>query len=197
MSEHPNGSMDGGGAPPQPVRTGTARRRLLTGGLVSVPVVATLASRPALAANCTVSGMLSGNQSLPTTTPCGGLSPGYWGRKQHYGDWQIFVPTGSNATTFDSVFPGFVVKADGTKNTTITMAQCFKPFVNDQDAFPSTWSNKELLQQVCAAVLNAAAASTLGFDYGYTVSEIETYIIENWNDPVTLNGTLDMLNNRE
>lgn len=60
------------------------RRRLTQAGLAAPVVLATLASKNALAAtpyNCTVSGMLSGNTSSHgTPVPCNtlGVSPGCW-----------------------------------------------------------------------------------------------------------------------
>lgn len=59
------------------------RRRLTQGGLAAPVVLATLASKSALAAapyNCTISGKLSGNTSSHgTDQPCAiGRSPGYW-----------------------------------------------------------------------------------------------------------------------
>lgn len=60
------------------------RRRLAQGGLAAPVVLASLASKSALAAapyNCTISGKLSGNvSSHGTDQPCSGLglSPGYW-----------------------------------------------------------------------------------------------------------------------
>ncbi|WP_340118835.1 hypothetical protein [Pelagibius sp. 7325] len=72
-----------------------ARRRVLTGGLASAPLILTLASRPALATwgsgggtdqwgKCGYSGMLSGNLSQvnTTTTWCKGKTPKYWKTKE-------------------------------------------------------------------------------------------------------------------
>jgi hypothetical protein len=55
-----------------------ARRRFLTGGIATIPVVATLKGRSALAAtNCSISGQQSGNLSGVQVT-CQGLTPGYY-----------------------------------------------------------------------------------------------------------------------
>lgn len=61
----------------------TTRRRLTQGGLAAPVVLASLASKNALATapyNCTISGKLSGNTSSHgTEQPCAiGRSPGYW-----------------------------------------------------------------------------------------------------------------------
>ena len=56
----------------------SARRRFLTGGLASAPVIMTLSSKPALATYCSASGMHSGNQSTVSHVYCRGRSPRYW-----------------------------------------------------------------------------------------------------------------------
>ena len=67
----------------------SSRRRFVLGGAASAPVIVTLASRPALANVCTVSGTLSGNMSRPDAADCRGLTPGYW--KTHPGAWPAYV----------------------------------------------------------------------------------------------------------
>ena len=70
-----------------------ARRRILTGGLVGAPIVMTLASRPALANGCSLSGMTSGNASTTNnTTTCHGLTPGYW--KTHDSQCESYFTVG-------------------------------------------------------------------------------------------------------
>ena len=70
-----------------------ARRRVLTGGLASAPLILTLASRPAMATwgggggydtqKCGYSGMLSGNMSQVTMNSyCKGKKPKYWKTKE-------------------------------------------------------------------------------------------------------------------
>lgn len=63
-----------------------SRRRFIIRSAVvgSSPILMSLASRPVLASQCSISGMLSGNLSGPQVT-CHGLTPGYWG--QHPNDW--------------------------------------------------------------------------------------------------------------
>ncbi len=71
-------SVEGDG--PEP-----GRRRLLKGALGTAPLVLSLKARPALgAAQCTISGLLSGNLSGPQAT-CEGCTPGYW--KNHPDSW--------------------------------------------------------------------------------------------------------------
>jgi len=91
------------------------RRRLLKGIVASAPVIASVASRPVLAArNCTESGQLSGNASGPDDE-CGGegCTPGYW--KNHLGQWcQSYPPS----ATFYDVF-GVILAND----SSITLEQ--------------------------------------------------------------------------
>ncbi len=76
-------------------------RRKLTGTVLGVSAVFTLASRPVWANQCSISGMASGNLSAPKVT-CEGCTPGYWKVCQHLDSWG---PTGFKPTdTFNSVF---------------------------------------------------------------------------------------------
>ena len=71
-------------APARPGGVSASRRRFTRAGL-SASVMMTLASRPALANHCSVSGHMSGNLSRPHAAVCYGLTPGYW--KTHPEDW--------------------------------------------------------------------------------------------------------------
>ena len=71
-----------------------SRRKFAKAGVVAVPVIMTLASRPAMGnyggssggGKCALSGMLSGNLSKPDDgTVCHGCTPGYW--KTHQEQW--------------------------------------------------------------------------------------------------------------
>lgn len=57
-----------------------SRRKFAKAGLISAPVLMTLASRPALGAyQCSVSGAISGNLSnIDDSISCGSKSPGWW-----------------------------------------------------------------------------------------------------------------------
>ncbi len=76
------------GAPPKDAPN-TSRRRFVLGGGAMAPVIVTLASRPALANVCSVSGTLSGNMSRPDAVDCRGLTPSYW--QTHPGQWPKYV----------------------------------------------------------------------------------------------------------
>ena len=58
---------------------GKDRRRFIKRAIVAAPFILTVTSRPVWAANCTMSGQLSGNLSDAGEPCCGqGCSPGYW-----------------------------------------------------------------------------------------------------------------------
>lgn len=78
-----------------------ARRRFLTGGIATAPLIVTLTSRPALATGgsywggggCGPSSMLSGNLSNNTEPQgCEGKTPGYW--KTHFKYWPDEIEVG-------------------------------------------------------------------------------------------------------
>lgn len=71
-------------SPTSPGPVDTSRRRFTRAGL-SASVIMTLASRPALATHCSVSGGMSGNASMPHQSACHGLTPGFW--KTHPEEW--------------------------------------------------------------------------------------------------------------
>ena len=71
-----------------------ARRRILTGGLVGAPVIMTLASRPAVANHCTISGMMSGNTSKVHDVDCRGFTPGGWKTPPGDGDASKYIVVG-------------------------------------------------------------------------------------------------------
>lgn len=71
-----------------------ARRRILTGGLVGAPVIMTLASRPALANHCSISGMQSGNISKVHNVDCRGFTPGGWKTENGDGDASQYIEVG-------------------------------------------------------------------------------------------------------
>ena len=102
-----------------------ARRKLTQAGLAAPVVLATLASKNALAAtpyNCTVSGQLSGNTSShgqPVSCTSLGVSPGCWksphvcGTASSYSDtrWPSpYKPTTPFTTAFSSYPTGFNTK---------------------------------------------------------------------------------------
>ena len=79
---------------------GKDRRRFIKRAIVAAPFILTVASRPVWAANCTMSGQLSGNLS-DAGEPCGGegCSAAYW--EANTDKWHYEFQPGC---VFDSVF---------------------------------------------------------------------------------------------
>lgn len=152
-------------------------RRRLTKGCIAAPVVlATLASKNALASssshNCTISGKLSGNTSTHGEVDCRvGRTPGYW--KTHQENWCIWIGTGGagnipfgGATAGGATLPdAFYWKQSGNKKiwvpkgtegaTQATLMQVLdSAFVNDTQGDGSS-PYAALARHVIAAVLNA------------------------------------------
>ncbi|MHB0975303.1 MAG: hypothetical protein ACYC0P_13785 [Thiobacillus sp.] len=144
-----------------------ARRRLTQAGLAAPVVLATLASRNALAAtpyNCTVSGKLSGNTSShgqPVSCSSLGVSPGCW-KSQHV--------CGSAPLYSNNRWP-----SPYTPTT---------PFTTAFTSYPSGFNSKTLLQGLQAqgggniAFARAAIASLLNSlafapDYPLTPSQVQ------------------------
>lgn len=85
-SEHPQADNT--------LRHSNSRRRFIKGVASTTPVLLTVANRPVLASNCSVSGAISGNLSDGRTQfVCAGLTPGYWG--QHPFEWPAPYTPGS------------------------------------------------------------------------------------------------------
>jgi hypothetical protein len=114
MDQHlqPERPQEGAAPRPQPGADADSalarRRRFLLGGLGSVPLIVTLANRPALATGsqtCSISAALSGNMSRPMDNVCGD-SPGCWKNHALSNNGAAWTRTGlSPNTPFASVFP--------------------------------------------------------------------------------------------
>ena len=85
------------GGKPSKDAPSASRRRFVLGGGAMAPVIVTLASRPALANVCTVSGTLSGNMSRPDAADCRGLTPAFW--QSNPGQWPKYVVGPCNPIT--------------------------------------------------------------------------------------------------
>jgi len=148
-----------------------SRRRLTKGSLAAPIVLATLASKNALAAapyQCTISGILSGNTSAPAqTTPCNqlGRSPGYWKNHNNWPSPCIYgAPSAGNcpnASTVGTIFNGFSIGG-------ATFADAFKckngTVVDPSQANWATASAKATMLQVLktGGGLNDTAIAALG-----------------------------------
>ena len=186
-----------------------SRRQFLKKSLVagSAPVLMSLASRPVLANQCSISGMLSGNISPPQVI-CAGLTPGFWG--QHPDEW---LPLGyfagdcnqgtvgqhckkndyaDNGTLFHDPFLGFAgnLYGDLTMMQVIHLGGGTHPDSKDIPRDPY-----QLGAHSVAALLNAAF---FGPDvFGYTPAQIRDLWADRYAiDPEGLKEDFEMLNER-
>ncbi len=173
------------------------RRRLLKGAAIGTPVIMTLASRPVLATNCSISGNMSGNLSHHDEFICDGRTPGYWG--EHPNEWQ---PLGyyaggckngmsgkhckdhayeDDGTPFHDMTLGFA----GSRHGSLTMMQVIQLGGNDDDY--------QLGAHAVAALLNAAYFGQNVF--GYSEDEIRRiYREKELVDPENLKLFFALLN---
>ena len=101
----------------------SAQRRKWAKLGLGAPIVATLVSRPVLAANC-LSNMMSGNLSNPNRGHCSkGWSPGGWGQPQGtingYKDSVAWSIAGINPNALLSTLPSALIKESFPAATTI------------------------------------------------------------------------------
>ena len=131
-----------------------SRRRLIAGGLVAAPIVASIQSRKALAADClTPSGNLSGNVSTGAQVgTCTGKSAYYW---SHLGGGQW---PGGSSTANGSFHPAFASGPIANLGSD-SMKQVVDYYSNATEA-------KWLAAYIVAAYLNVLAGyiSIPGFD---------------------------------
>jgi hypothetical protein len=159
------------------------RRRFLTGGLATLPVViTTLANRPALAGDnlCTVSARMSGNLSRPVRGPCGS-SPGCW--RNHAlsngaASWQV---TGlSPYDPFTGLFPIFKTLPWRASPTDTTLVNALDPSakvpaikVKISGSWVASGFPAAFPAQLVAGVLNARYYGVL---YPYSESQINALL---------------------
>lgn len=177
-----------------------SRRRFAKGSIaVGSAVLFTLANRSALANQCSVSGMMSGNLSNPQTqVVCEGCTPGYW--QTHPERWpapyepgtcansQSDGPNGTgravcrswnnDGTRFHSVFSGMMY-GDATMMQILQMN-------GNQDPY-------QLGAHAVAALLNSAILA----NFGHTPDDIiSMYNMNAASDPEQLKNTFQLLNER-
>ena len=176
----------------------TGRRRVLKAGLAAAPVIMSVSSRPVLATNCSVSGMLSGILSRPQYA-CRGLSPGYWG--QHPLQWPQPYLCGTCAggpmvgqhcqhNRYNNDGTGFhhpLVGFAGNMYPDLSMMQVVQ-LSGRRDRF-------QLGAHAVAALLNARKFGAEVFGYS------EKQILQLWearaySDPIGLRRDFEMLNTR-
>jgi hypothetical protein len=167
-----------------------SRRHFLRGG-AALPVIVTLASRPALAGQCTVSGRLSGNLSVPRTL-CDGRDPRFWavnpalwpggfapGRSEPGGPPPTTIRSDEigQATTFAA--------ATGATAPLVAMQVLDAKGNRQKQMLPMTlmqalWSGDQRLMQYAAAALNATAWPR---SYGYDLAAMRGLIARRDGDP--------------
>ena len=175
------------------------RRRFAKAGAAGLPVMLTLASRPVWAHRCTISGMISGNDSSPGELPCEGCTPGYWG--QHPEKWPGPYTAGGckqgwngnhcasndyddTGTKFKQVFTG-----DTRFGEDLTMMQVIH-LGGNEDPY-------QLGAHAVAALLNAAKAMGGDMNFGYTPGDIiDLYNAHHATSPEELKNSFQMLNER-
>ncbi len=183
------------------------RRFLLRSALVgSSPILMSLASRPVLANQCTISGMISGNLSGPQVA-CRGLTPGYWG--QHPDTWG---QCGYNPGTSVGGWTGKHSKQnqyqdDGTKfhdpglgfsgnlYNTMTMMQVIQSTGGNYSKFTGSTDPYQLGAHAVAALLNAEYFGPE--EFGYTPNDIrDMWTARYLTDPEGLKLDFQALNER-
>lgn len=162
------------------------------GAVATSGVLLTLASRPVLAGQCSISGMQSGNTSNPIKVTCQGCTPGFWLNPVGCVKWSPYSPGNciqqsgngscskwdSNGTKFHSVFTGSLF---GTK----TMAEVIQ--------LQGTGDPYQLGAHACASLLNALHLP----NFGYTANEIITMWSTYYaSKPEQLKNTYRTLNER-
>ena len=160
------GGVGGGEVDTDSARVASRRRLLLRGigkgsALLAAAVpIKTLASTPSVTANgqiCTVSGTQSAAHSKAKNLPtCGGLSPGYYMKIQHWPNfpnttYTVAGKTFNQNTEFNVVFGG---------GQAVAMLTIMNTTPNNNDEFH--W---------IAALLNAIKAPT-GYVFPYSASEV-------------------------
>ena len=168
------------------------RRRWLKALVASGPVVASVASRPVLAArSCTESGQLSGNTSGAQVVCSGeGCSPGFW--KTHTDLWHPNYPPDAyfDAVFGTSVYPGY------TLGQVINFTAATAPAPAGPPPCGNEQSIRLLAIQAVAALQNAATS----VKYDYTVPIIKNSVMVGMNSTCFvvefLKDKLDAANNQ-
>lgn len=168
-----------------------ARRRfLLTGGLASMPMIATLASRPALAttAACTISKTLSNNPSFAPTANCG-VSPGCWkNQAASDGQWQSTSYSPGQSLTAVPALGALnrgqwqTVAASGGNTLINALNGNVHAVCTLKDGKTHTIKGSGFLSQCIAALLNADFFNRFTPPrYPLTVSGVQSFIENNLN----------------
>lgn len=167
---------------------GTESRRRILKGVALTPVVLSLASRPVLGQECTISGMMSGNTSdHGHSTNCGGLSPGAWSTAESgAGDWPK-TPCEPGTLKEDASFTSNGLGKNKDKQDRCPYKNDGTPFFGYPDSFRGSdphYTGKTLMEvlwmegnedphrfgaHIVAALLNSYAIP----DYGMTPTDVQ------------------------
>ena len=162
------------------------------GAIATSGVLLSLASRPILAAQCSISGMQSGNTSNPNKVTCQGCTPGFWLNPVGSVRWSPYSPGtckdqngNGSCKTWDSDGTKFHSVFSGSRYGTKTMAEVIR-LTGVDDTY-------QLGAHACAAILNALHLQ----NFGYSATDIITM----WNtyyatQPEKLKATYMTLNER-
>ena len=172
---------------------GKDRRRFIKRAIVAAPFILTVASRPVLAANCTMSGQLSGNLS-DAGEPCGGegCPADYWINATA---WHYEFPRGK---LFYDVF-----MVDPFPNSTlyqvITSSLSEEMFSNCSNSSDTGYYDTLLALGVQSVAALENAATSLSFEL--TVCQVINDFVNAYTSCVTANMVtvieeLNILNNR-
>ena len=179
----------------KPGVNGTARRRLLTGGLAAAPVALTLVSRPVLGFTCANASALAsaGSQRNAQATFCSGRTPEFWVKQQ--ANWPApFVGSASDGPKSNSATTG--INASQKSNREATPFHCpitgfngtqfsGKSMLKVLENRSGVGAHGELAAYLAAAMLNACAGLTPVLD-GNGVRRIwNQYITAGYFEPTT------------
>lgn len=148
----------------------TSRRRFTRAGL-SGSVLMTLASRPAMANHCSVSGAMSGNMSRPAHgVSCAGLAPSDW--RETPDEWCSPYSPGTCDSSSDCTD-----WQNWTGGTELSSLGLSPPANTAQTMMQAMWENPgSLMAHVSAGYLNSCQ---FGEDaYGYSTTTFPTFINE-------------------
>lgn len=187
-SDTPSEQLDKAGELVDPSRRSFTK----VGAIATSGVLLSLASRPVLAAQCSISGMQSGNTSNPNQVVCQGCTPGFWLNPVGCAMWSPYTPGNctqqggngscktwdSNGTKFHSVFSGSLF---GTK----TMAEVIQ--------LMGTGDPYQLGAHACASLLNALHLQNFGYSATDIITMWSTYYA---TQPEKLKTTYMTLNER-
>lgn len=177
-----------------PQKMDEGRRRIAKAGLLA-PVILTLASRPSWGANCTVSGMYSGNLSNPTDS-CEGNSPAFWRQASwtttSYSKDTLFSQVFSPSPNLDPMDPNYDLYHNGKLGEVIGLI--FDSGLGWSDPGTIDKTNETLGAHTVAALLNAADPS---INFGYEPADIIGFFnLYHDDDPEGLREDFMLLNSR-